>query len=65
MSKKTLFYTLNGSLRCLSAPPSSQLSPPLRPRSRRFYRLSYPPGKDQEEEDIIILSSEIIKFAGV
>ena len=59
MSKKTLFYTLNGSLRCLSAPP-----PLLRPRSRRFHRLSHPPGKDQEK-DIIILSSEIIKFAGV
>ena len=67
MSKKALFYTINGSLRCLSAhppPPSHRLSPPLRPRSRRFYRLSHPPGKDQEE-DIIILSSEIIKFAGV
>ena len=34
MSKKTLFYTLNGSLRCLSAPPplpSPRLSPPLAP----------------------------------
>lgn len=59
MSKKTLFYTLNGSLRCLSA-----LHRSLRPRSRRFHRLFHPPGKDQEE-DIIILSSEIIKFAGV
>ena len=29
MSKKTLFYTLNGSLRCLSALPSPQLSPPF------------------------------------
>lgn len=60
MSKKTLFYTLNGSLRCLSALPSPQLSP----RSRRFHRLSNPPGEDQEE-DIIILSSEINKFAAV
>lgn len=59
MSKKALFYTLNGSLRCLSAPP-----PLLSPRSRRFYRLFHPPGEDQEE-DITILSSEINKFAGV
>lgn len=31
MSKKTLFYTLNGSLRCLSAPPSPPPSPPSPP----------------------------------
>ena len=67
MSKKTLFYTLNGSLRCLSAPPPppfAQALAPLRPRSRRFHRLSHPPGEDQEE-DIIIHSSEINKFAAV
>lgn len=28
MSKKTLFYTINGSLRCLSAPPPLP-SPPV------------------------------------
>ena len=59
MSKKTLFYTVNGNLRCLSAPP-----PLPSPSSRRFHRLSYPPGEDQEE-DITILSSEINKFAGI
>ena len=46
MSKKTLFYTLNGSLRCLSAPPQlpsppfqAILSPvtPTRRRPRRRY----------------------------
>ena len=50
MIKKTLFYTLNGSLRCLNTSlpfPSSQLSPPfqaipspvppIRRRPRRRY----------------------------
>lgn len=27
MSKKTLFYTLNGSLRCLSAPSTAPFAP--------------------------------------
>ncbi|WP_203038870.1 hypothetical protein [Segatella copri] len=46
MSKKTLFYTLNGSLRCLSAPPPLPSPPfqaipspvpPTRQRPRRRY----------------------------
>lgn len=46
MSEKTLFYTLNGSLRCLSAPtplPSPPFQailspvPPTRQRPRRRY----------------------------
>ena len=50
MSKKTLFYTVNGNLRCLNTSlpfPSSQLSPPfqaipspvppIRRRPRRRY----------------------------
>ena len=31
MSKKALFYTINGSLRCLSAPPS----PPFQAKTKK------------------------------
>lgn len=34
MSKKTLFYTLNGSLRCLSAPPPLP-SPPFQAKTKK------------------------------
>lgn len=46
MSKKALFYTINGSLRCLSAPPSPPSPPfqaipspvpPTRQRPRKRY----------------------------